>query len=125
MAKLHDTYDLYVTPATAYPAPKVGELTPNEEERQQLIKRIENEDPLSVLYDMFLPSLTYSPFSQLANLTGQPAASIPVHRCKNGLPIGVQAMASKGNEHVLLQLAAQLEQSDLWEGVIHPLDCSS
>ncbi|MDI5788955.1 hypothetical protein PO124_12640 [Bacillus licheniformis] len=30
MAAFHETYDLYVTPATAYPAPKVGELTHTE-----------------------------------------------------------------------------------------------
>ncbi|QQK78157.1 amidase [Salicibibacter cibarius] len=119
MAEIHDAYDLYLTPATAYTAPSVGELTHSQAERQTLIRAIEREkhDPLPVLYDMFLPSLTYSPFSQLANLTGQPAASMPVHIAENGLPIGVQAMASKGNEDLLLRLAHQLEQSDLWEVV--------
>ncbi|SDI40925.1 amidase [Natribacillus halophilus] len=116
MAKLHETYDLYLTPATAYTAPEVGELTHTEEERQQLIRAIEDNkhDPLPVLYDMFLPSLTYSPFSQLANLTGQPAASMPVHISEKGMPIGVQAMAPKGDEHVLLQLARQLEEAGIW-----------
>ncbi|QQK78741.1 amidase [Salicibibacter cibi] len=117
MAELHESYDLYLTPATAFTAPSVGELTHSEAERQKLIQAIEHEkhDPLPVLYDMFLPSLKYSPFSQLANLTGQPTASMPVHVGRNGLPIGVQAMAAKGNEDLLLRLAHQLEQSDLWE----------
>ncbi|MNL77119.1 6-aminohexanoate-cyclic-dimer hydrolase [compost metagenome] len=66
---------------------------------------------------MFEPSLTYTPFTQLANLTGQPAMSVPLHLTPAGLPIGVQVMASKGREDLLLQLAAQLEQSELWVGM--------
>jgi len=69
------------------------------------------------MYNMFLPSLTYTPFTQLANLTGQPAISVPVHITQVGLPIGVQVMAGKGEERLLLQLAAQLEQTDLWVGM--------
>ena len=66
---------------------------------------------------MFLPSLTYTPFTQLANLTGQPAISLPVHLSKEGLPLGVQVMALKGEERRLLQLASQIEQTDLWVGM--------
>ncbi|AXF56907.1 amidase [Salicibibacter kimchii] len=121
MAELHETYDLYLTPATAYTAPKIGELTHTEDECRQLINAIDQRkhDPLPVLYDMFLPSLKYSPFSQLANLTGQPAASMPVHIAQNGLPIGVQAMASKGNEDLILQLAHQLEEAGIWESSVY------
>ena len=70
-----------------------------------------------LIYEMFLPSLTYTPFTQLANLTGQPAMSVPVHLSEEGLPLGVQVMAQKGEEHRLLQLAFQLEQTDLWVGM--------
>ncbi|QDI92096.1 hypothetical protein EPH95_13640 [Salicibibacter halophilus] len=120
MAELHEAYDLYLTPATAYTAPEVGELTHSESERQQLIRAIERKkrDPLPLLYEMFLPSLMYSPFSQLANLTGQPAASMPVHIAQNGMPIGVQAMAAKGNENLILQLAHQLEEAGIWESSV-------
>lgn len=66
---------------------------------------------------MFEPSLTYTPFTQLANLTGQPAISVPLHMTPEGLPMGVQVMATKGREDWLLHLAGQLEQSDLWIGM--------
>lgn len=120
MATLHQTYDIYITPATAHPAPKIGELTHTNEREDELREQIETGNPKeqqALIYDMFLPSLTYTPFTQLANLTGQPAISVPVHVTENGLPLGVQMMAAKGREDLLLQLAYQLEQTNLWTGM--------
>ncbi|RDW18914.1 amidase [Oceanobacillus chungangensis] len=120
MANVHKKYDFYITPATANTAPKVGELPLSAEEQNELIERFSKADKKEqqqMIYDMFLSSLTYTPFTQLANLTGQPAISLPVHLADNGLPLGVQVMAQKGEEHRLLQLSAQLEQSDLWVGM--------
>ena len=120
MATLHQTYDFYITPATAFTAPKVGELTHSKAEREQMLSQISavsGSEQQALIYDMFLPSLTYTPFSQLANLTGQPAMTVPVHLSEGRLPLGVQVMAQKGEEHRLLQLANQLEQTDLWVGM--------
>src|SRR5699024_3092295 len=107
MTDLFNTYDFYITPVSAFTAPKIGELTYTKEEQAELREKIESTEKSKkqeVIYDMFLPSLTYTPFTQLANLTGQPAMSVPIHITDNGLPIGVQAMAQKGNEHRLLRL---------------------
>ena len=121
MALLHESYDFYLTPATAYPAPKVGELTHSGESRAELLDNWQRSatmaDQQELIYNMFLPSLTYTPYTQLANLTGQPAISLPVHVTEDGLPLGVQVMAGKGQEHLLLQLARQIEQTDLWHGM--------
>lgn len=120
MAKFHQTYDLFITPATAYTAPKVGELTHTSASQERLREQIAQAQPNKrqpIVWDMFLPSLTYTPFTQLANLTGQPAMSLPVHVSATGLPLGVQVMAAKGEEHVLLQLAYQVEQSEIWVGM--------
>lgn len=125
MALFHDTYDIYLTPATAYPAPKIGELTKSEAEATALREQVEKLDALGqqeLIYDMFLPSLTYTPFTQLANLTGQPAISLPVHITDANLPLGVQMVARKGKEHLLLQLAYQLEQTSLWVHVRDYMD---
>lgn len=119
MVEFHHTYDLYLTPATANSAPKIGELTHNEKEISELLK-VENLNKWGqqkLVYDMFEKSLTYTPFTQLANLTGQPAMSVPVHLTAAGLPIGVQFIAPKGREDWLLQLAAQIENSNLWVGL--------
>jgi amidase len=111
MAAFHRHYDFYLTPASAYTAPKVGELTmsrPLQQELRLQIDEIGKQEQQSLIYNMFAPSLTYTPFTQLANLTGQPGISLPVHLSESGLPLGVQVMASKGEEHRLLQLAYQL-----------------
>ncbi|WP_395350394.1 amidase family protein [Variovorax sp. UC122_21] len=55
----------------------------------------------------------YAACTPLANLTGQPAISLPLAMAGD-LPIGVQCMAPMGDEATLLQLAAQLEQAMPW-----------
>lgn len=120
MAAFHQTYDFYITPTTAYQAPKIGELTHSEEAQEKLrvkMSRADETKQQAIIYEMFLPSLTYTPFTQLANLTGQPAMSLPVHLTNDHLPLGVQVMATKGDEARLLQLATQIEQTDLWVGM--------
>ncbi len=120
MAAFHKRFDFYITPATAHPAPEIGELSHSKESRERLLEALEQtkgqSDQQELIYAMFLPSLSYTPFTQLANLTGQPAMSLPLHMTASNLPIGVQVMAQKGEEHRLLQLAHQLEKSDLWVG---------
>jgi len=119
MSTLFERYDFYVTPVNAFPAPKIGELTPHDEQIQHLmhISDLDKIQQQQLIYEMFEPSLTYTPFTQLANLTGQPAMSVPVHLTPEGLPMGVQIMATKGREDWLLHLAGQLEASDLWVGM--------
>ncbi|HEY7628169.1 MAG TPA: amidase [Ilumatobacteraceae bacterium] len=58
--------------------------------------------------------LAYSPFTALANGTGQPAMSVPLYWNGEGLPIGTHFMARAGDEAMLMQLAAQLEEADPW-----------
>lgn len=118
MAEFHQTYDLFMTPATAFSAPKIGELTQTWEEREKLLRvtDLPKEKQQALVYEMFEPSLTFSPFTQLANLTGQPAVSVPVHLTADGLPIGVQLIAPKGNEHWLFDVSCAIEQSELWVG---------
>ena len=66
-------------------------------------------------------NLTYVPFTQLANLTGTPAMSVPLHWTADGLPMGVQFIAKFGGEAQLLQLARQLEQAQPWMQRLPPL----
>lgn len=117
MAEFHREYDLYLTPTNAHPAPKIGELLPSAEMHEQLLKvdHLRQAEQQKLVYDMFLPSLTYTPFTQLANLTGQPAMSVPTFITREGLPMGVQFIAGKGCEDQLIALASQIEQSELWK----------
>jgi amidase len=54
------------------------------------------------------------PFTPVANITGQPAISLPLSHNEEGLPIGVHLMAEYGREDLLLRVAAQLEQARPW-----------
>lgn len=116
MTTLYQKYDLVITPTTAFTAPKVGQFMQSEAEVNKLlgVTELSKNDQMQLVYDMFLPSLTYTPFTQLSNLTGQPAMSLPVHLSSDGLPLGVQVMAPKGKEDWLFQLAIEVENTDLW-----------
>lgn len=56
----------------------------------------------------------FSPFAQMANLTGQPSMSVPLGQSQAGLPIGVMFTGRFGEEAVLYRLAGQLEQAAPW-----------
>jgi amidase len=62
------------------------------------------------------------PFTQLANITGRPAISVPTYRTPEGLPLGVQFVGPLGSEALLLSLAAQLEDAHPWAHLEPPLD---
>ena len=57
----------------------------------------------------------------VANATGAPAISVPLHWNADGLPIGVHFLTRFGDEATLLRLAAQLEQAQPWAGRRPPL----
>jgi amidase len=48
------------------------------------------------------------------NAIGQPAVSLPVGFDSNGLPLAVQLCAPSGHEHVLLDVASQIEAARPW-----------
>ena len=64
--------------------------------------------------------LDFNPFNPIANLTGQPAASLPLHLSSDGLPIGTMLTARFGREDVLIQVSAQLEQALPWASRLPP-----
>jgi amidase len=69
----------------------------------------EPDDP----WEQFERGGRMTPFTPLANVTGQPAASVPFGMV-DGLPVGVQLIGPPAGEAVLFRLAAQLEAAHPW-----------
>ncbi|MGN6372181.1 MAG: amidase [Solirubrobacteraceae bacterium] len=61
----------------------------------------------------------FSPFARLANITGFPAMSVPLHWTPDGVPVGAHFMGRRWGEHTLLALAARLERAAPW-GAMRP-----
>jgi amidase len=56
----------------------------------------------------------FVPFTQLWNVTGQPACTVPAGWTADGLPLGVQLVGRRGEDGRVLSVAAQLEQAVGW-----------
>lgn len=119
LVDFHGTYDLLLTPTIAGPPVTIGRLDPPEWLRtaERLLVRARAERVVAAT-DLVLQevrtNLAATPFTQLANLTGTPAMSVPLHWTEAGLPLGVQFGAAPGGEGLLLRLASQLEQARPW-----------
>jgi Asp-tRNA(Asn)/Glu-tRNA(Gln) amidotransferase A subunit family amidase len=75
--------------------------------------------PLGVLTgddrDRFIREVSpIAAFTSLANVTGQPAMSVPLGAGDDGFPLGTQVIGRYGDEATLLSLAAQLEAAHPW-----------
>jgi amidase len=91
-------YDLLLTPALGERPLPIGEL------------HGWGEAPL----EDFMRSGQFTPFTALFNVTGQPAATIPVAMGEDGLPTSVQLIAKPLGEDTLLQVLAQIEAARPW-----------
>lgn len=53
--------------------------------------------------------LLHSGYSYPFNVTGQPALSLPMGRCPQGMPLGLQIVGRKFHDAAVLRLGAELE----------------
>jgi amidase len=100
-------YDLLLTPAIAQLGDPIGKYSQNVTDVDFIgfFRRCDQSD-------MFLA---------FANLTGQPAISLPLWHSDAGLPIGMQFVAHFGREDVLLRLASALEEALPWRERMPPV----
>ncbi len=125
MARYHEKYQILLTPTIATLPPKIGELRTKGLEKIFLeFLRKTNLKVLArvnITKKISIKRFAKMPFTQVANITGQPAMSIPIYWTKNNLPSGVQFIAPIGEDTVLFQLAGQIERARPWKEKIPPL----
>lgn len=92
-------YDVILSPTLAAPPLKLGQI---------------NLSPDCDFQTWGQRAAVFSPFTQIANMTGQPGMSVPLAMSQGGLPIGVQFLGRYGEEALLLRLAGQLERAAPW-----------
>src|SRR3954463_7692217 len=92
-----DQYDVLVAPALAE-APVVLDDV-----------HWQTDDPMG----LFTRSGAFTPFTAVANVTGQPAIALPLAE-HEGLPVGVQLFGRPAREGDLLAVATQLEAARPW-----------
>jgi len=114
-----ESYDLLLTPTLATPPPKIGEfdLPVALQHGADLLIKTRTARLLrytKIVDDMVDKNLGWVPYTQLANITGRPAISLPLHWTAEGLPLGVQFVAPLEGESLLIRLAAQLERALPW-----------
>ena len=67
------------------------------------------------IIEAFAATFEAAPYTMVANVTGQPSMSLPLHWTADGLPMGMLFTARTGDEATLFRLAAQLEQAMPWK----------
>jgi amidase len=124
MGQTLQKYDLILTPTLGEPPIPVGTLVPSKSD-QRSMKLVSSEVgklftatrkmTLSLLEEIIQKMMKpQMPFTLIANITGQPAMSVPLYWTENGLPCGVQFLARIGDEAALLRMAGQLEKAKPW-----------
>ena len=100
MNTFHRRYDVYMTATTATPAPHIGETsTPRAlaafgacAARLGLSRAILSSNRVRALIRF---KIAWAPFTELANLTGAPAMSVPLHWTVDELPMGIHFMSRR------------------------------
>jgi amidase len=99
-----EPYDAVLTPALAERPVAIGALTGA------------GPDPA----ETFRRSGRFTPYTAVANCTGQPAISLPLGHGADGLPTAVQLLGRPAQEGALLALAAQVQDARPWADRLAP-----
>ncbi len=100
MAERFRDFDFLMLPSTADLPPRIGQI-----------------DGRTTSFDLDrwnAQSYGFAPYTEIFNVTGQPAVSLPLAVSQTGLPIGIQFAAPLGEDARLISLAAWLERERPW-----------
>ncbi|WP_019989412.1 amidase [Rudanella lutea] len=119
MGLLHDRFDVVLTPTLPRPPIEIG-LFQNTAAENRMIRLVDTLGGLKrlkgskIMDELAEKSLGYISFTGIANMTGQPSMSVPLHWSADGLPVGTMFTAMLGDEATLFRLAGQLEKAQPW-----------
>jgi amidase len=94
----HETYDVWLTPTAASPPVPLGWIDQPPDDPMRAYRR----------------DAEFCAFTPIANMTGQPAASLPLWWDASDVPVGVQLTGRFGDEWTLFALSAQYERARNW-----------
>jgi len=119
------SYDVLLTPTVGVPPLPIGAYKLPTLQRQglKLLAALPAGALLSQrdkVVEAFAPVFEAAPYTMVANVTGQPSMSLPLHWTEDGLPMGMLFTARTGDEATLFRVAAQLEQAMPWRDRIAP-----
>ncbi|MGP4001001.1 amidase [Streptomyces sp. 8N706] len=100
MGRFHERYDLLVTPTLPITAFEAGAEVPKDSHHTRWTG--------------------WTPFTYPFNLTQQPAASVPCGLDRDGLPIGVQLVAARHGDALVLRAAHALYEAGVADGIRPP-----
>ncbi len=100
LARFFTRYDVLLTPTLAKPPVSLGTI----------------DAEIGDLDAFYEAIWAFIPYTQMYNMSGQPAASLPLHWTPEGLPAGVQIGTRAGGEATLIRLASQFEETRPWFG---------
>lgn len=114
MKSFHEEYPIYLTPTTATVAPLNSDpaFLPADVTKILQMAKMPFEQQMDVIYNAWYHGLSKTPFTQLANLAGEPALSLPTYVNAQGLPLGIQLEGEKGSDLILLALGKLFEEKD-------------
>jgi amidase len=118
-------FDVLLTPTVGVPPLPVGAYKLSALQRQgvKLLAALPAAALLSQrakLIEAFGQVFEAAPYTMVANVTGQPSLSLPLHWTADGLPMGLLFTARLADEATLFRLAGQLEQALPWRDRIAP-----
>lgn len=112
MKSFHEEYPIYLTPTTATVAPLNSDpaFLPADVAKILQMAKMPFDQQMDVIYNAWYHGLSKTPFTQLANLAGEPALSLPTYVNAQGLPLGIQLEGEKGSDLILLALGKLFEE---------------
>jgi amidase len=129
LVDVYRNYDLILTPTLGTPPVRIGELDPKGADliAQKVLAALDWSAPLAstkIIDQAAQSTFSFVPFTPVANFTGQPSMSVPLHWNATGLPIGVMFTGRPEEETLMFSLAAQLERARPWRDRRAPLDAA-